>query len=210
MNNVFEDYSGQPEIRNLQIVYLREVLGYTPTQIAKYVKDIAVATIKSYMYKFRDLLDKAKEFFGDKAKKLIDKVKEKCNVTNTVTYECDHKKAPCAYIIEYFDSQHNFCFLKVGMTNNIQRRITEHLRDYCKPRKEKPDGWDTTYAVVKNLYYAEDEEDALTLENLLRKHYKKIKNNGFIKRDRFEFVRYDKNELEQDEDIMQKVQMFAV
>lgn len=203
MNNVFKDYSGQPEIRNLQIIYLREVLGYTPTQIAKYVTDIAVSTIKRYIYKFKDLLEEAKQYFGEGIKKVVDKIKEKCNVTDLVTYNCDHKKGDCAYIIEYFNSQHDFVFLKVGMTNDIQRRINEHLRDYTKK------GWDTTYAVVKKLFYAEDEEDALTLENLLRKHYKKIENNGFIKRDRFEFVRYDRDELEQDQDIMQKIQMFA-
>lgn len=201
--NVFENYDNNLELRNAQIVYMYNILHMTTEEIAKYV-NLALSTIKSYAYKFAHMLDKAKEWFGNKAKKIFDKLREKANVTDIVTYECDYRKGDCAYIIEYFDSQKNFTFLKVGMTNDINRRIKEHLRDYTKK------DFDTTYAVVKKLYFAEDEEDALTLENLLRKHYKKIPDNGFIKRDRFSKVRFDCAELENDKDLFQKMEMFTV
>lgn len=202
MYNVFEKQENL-EVRNAQIVYLAEECGMEANEISKYV-DLAVSTIRTYIRKFANLLEKAKEWFGDKAKQLAQKIKEKCNVTDIVTYNCEHHKGDCAYIIEYFDSQHNFVFLKVGMTNNINRRVGEHLRYYTNR------GWDTTYAVVKELHFAEDEEDALTIENCLRKHYKKIDNCGFIKRDRFEFVRYDKKDLQQDNILQEQLKMFAI
>ena len=202
MYNVFEKQENL-EVRNAQIVYLAEECGMGASEISKYV-DLAVSTIRTYIKKFANLLEKAKEWFGDKAKQLVSKVKEKCNVTDIVTYNCEHHKGDCAYIIEYFDSQHNFVFLKVGMTNNIDRRVGEHLRYYTNR------GWDTTYAVVKELHFAEDEEDALTIENCLRKHYKKIDNCGFIKRDRFEFVRYNKEDLQQDNILQEQLKMFAI
>lgn len=203
MYNVFEKQN-DIEVRNAQIVYLANECKMSAKEIAKYV-DLAVSTIKSYIYKFANLLEKAKEFFGEQGKKVANRIKEKCNVKDIVTFDnCTPKVGDCAYIIEYFDSQHNFLFLKVGMTNNIKRRINEHLRDYSKK------GIDTTYAVVKELHFAEDEEDALTLENLYRKHYKAIANNGFIKRDRFSLVRYNKEELQKDIELQNKTRMFEV
>ena len=200
--NVFEKQENL-EIRNAQIVYLAEECGMTANQIQKYV-DLAISTIHNYIRKFSYLLEKAKQWFGTKAKQVVDKIKEKCNVTDIVTYNCEHHKGDCAYIIEYFDSQHNFVFLKVGMTNNIDRRIPEHLRYYTNK------GYDTTYAVVKELHFAEDEEDALTLENCLRKHYKKNKNNGFLPRDRFEMVRYNEQKLQADVTLQKQLQMFSI
>ena len=200
--NVFEKQENM-EIRNAQIVYLAEECQMEADEISNYV-DLAVSTIKNYIKKFAHLLEKAKKWFGDKAKQLANKIKEKCNVTDLITYNCEHHKGDCAYIIEYFDSQHNFVFLKVGMTNDISRRVREHLRDYTNK------GFDTTYAVIKELHFAEDEEDALTLENCLRKHYKKIENNGFIKRDRFSFVRYNAEDLQNDKILQKQLKMFEI
>ena len=203
MYNVYEKQKNI-NVRNAQIVYMARELNMTPSQIKKYV-DLALSTIRSYIHKFANMLEQAKEWFGNKTKQVVNKIKEKCNVTDIVTYDnCIAKTGDCSYIIEYFDSQHNFVFLKVGMTNNIKRRISEHLRDYTKA------GFDTTYAIVKEIHYAEDEEDALTLENLYRKHYKAIPNCGFIKRDRFENIRYSKQDLEQDTALISKVQMFEM
>lgn len=203
MYNIFEKQENL-EVRNAQIVYMAEELEMTPSEIKKYV-NLAVSTIKTYIYKFADLIDKAREWFGDKTKQVINKLKEKCGFEDTITYDnCTPKAGDCSYIIEYFDSERNFLFLKVGMTNNISRRVKEHLKYYVNH------GYDTAYAVVKEIHYAEDEEDALTLENLYRKHYKAIPDCGFIKRDRFATIRYDKEELEQDTALMTKVQMFEM
>lgn len=191
MNDVFANYAGNPTVRNMQIVYLHEVFKYTPSQIAKYVTDIALSTIRSYIYKFKDLLDKAKKFFG--------RIKK----DERITFECNARKGNCAYIIEYFNSEHNFLFLKVGMTNNISRRIKEHFRTYQKQ------GVDVAFAVVKKLYFAKDEDDALTLENILRKHYKQIENGGFLPRDRFLNIRFNAQELESDIDTVSKLRLFT-
>lgn len=202
MYNVFEKQDNI-EVRNAQIVYLAEECGMNAKEISNYV-DLAISTIKNYIRKFAHLLEKAKQWFGDKAKQVVNKIKEKCNVTDLITYNCEHHKGDCAYIIEYFDSQHNFVFLKVGMTNDITRRVKEHLRDYTTK------GFDTTYAVVKELHFTEDEEDALTIENCLRKHYKKIANNGFIKKDRFAFVRYNVEDLQNDNTLQEQLKMFEI
>ena len=204
MYNVFEKQKNM-EVRNAQIVYLREVLHMEYKDIVKYV-DLAVSTVRIYCRKFAGLLEKAKEWFGEAAKATYAKVKEKLTSLDTVVTceDCEPKTGDCAYIIEYFNSQKEFIFLKVGMTNNITRRVKEHLRDYTKK------GFDATYAVIKKLYYAEDEEDALTLENCLRKHYKAIENCGFIKRDRFSFVRYSNEELNSDNRLQDNIKRFAL
>ena len=181
-------------VRNAQIVYLAKEKGLTATEISNYVT-LAVSTIKTYIRKFVGLLEQAKEWFEDKIVKIYNK--------NNVVYECEYKKGDCAYIIEYFNSANKFVFLKIGMTNNIQRRVTECIRKY-------KESYDVTYAVVKKLYFAKDEEDALTLENLLRQHYKKIADCGFIKRDRFSKIRYNNEELERDIDCNKKMQLFAI
>jgi len=201
MYNIFEKQK-DINVRNAQIVYMAKELEMTPSQIKKYV-DLALSTIRNYIYKFEDMLDQAREWFGDKAKQLMNNLRKKCEDKNIITYECEKTKNPCSYIIEYFDSQRNFLFLKVGMTERpLNERIREHLRDYVN--------LDATYAVVKEIHPATDKENAEIMESLYRQHYKKLENNGFIKQDRFSMVRYDKQELEQDTILMSKVKLFEM
>jgi hypothetical protein len=200
MYNVFEKYD-DVDLRNAQIVYMKNVLGMKATEIQKYV-DLAASTINSYARKFADMIELAIKWFGDKVKEVITKVKEKVLLNDLITFECDHRQGECAYIIEYFDSQKKFLFLKVGKTDHIERRVKQHLREYAKH--------DATYAVIKELHFAEDNEDALTIENLLRKHYKAIPNCGFIKNDRFEYVRYNKENLDNDITMNDRIKMFEV
>lgn len=201
MYNVFEKQECL-EIRNAQIVYMAKELEMTPSQIKKYV-NLAISTISSYIYKFANMLDQAREWFGDKAKQLMNNLRKKCEGKEIITYECKKVSNPCSYIIEYFDSQRNFLFLKVGMTERpLNERIREHLREYVN--------LDATYAVVKEMHPAIDKENAEIMESLYRQHYKRMENNGFIKQDRFSMVRYDKQNLEQDKTLMAKVQMFEM
>jgi predicted GIY-YIG superfamily endonuclease len=158
--------------------------------IIKYV-DLTKSTISNYAYKFADLLERAKQYFGEKVQDFVQKVKAKTTAQTPITYECEYKVGNCAYIIEYFNSKKEFIFLKVGMTNNITRRIKEHLKAYTEE-------FDSMYAVVKRLYYTKEDDDALTMENTLRKHYKHQENNGFLPRDRFLYCRYDKEDIESD------------
>lgn len=196
------------EKRNAQIVYMAKVLGMQPKQIAEYV-DLARKTISNYIRTYADLLEKAKEWFTDKIEEIKEKVtnrkgtKKNYRVIENVTFEnCIVKKAQCAYIIEYFDNNHNFLFLKVGKTKDIRNRIKSHFKEYKK--------YNATYAVVKELHYAEDDEDALTLENLYRKHYKAIPNCGFIKNDRFKNIRYNAQDLQNDTVLITRVSMFEM
>lgn len=185
-------YSKQNDVegRRMQVVYMYHELNFTPKQIAQYVA-LAVSTIRSYAFKFANLLEKARQYFGEKTKELINIAREKTKAGKTITFDCPHKIGTCAYIIEYFNSQKEFIFLKVGETNNIERRVKEHLKAYSAD-------FDATYAVVKQLFYTAEDDDALTMENTLRKHYKKKENGGFLPRDRFLFLRYNKEDIEQD------------
>lgn len=202
MYNVFDEQDNM-EVRNAQIVYMAKELGMEPKEIQNYV-GLALSTIKNYIHKFGYMLEQARKWFGDKRQAVTKKIEKVCGVARTVDYgECIPKKGECAYIIEYFDSKHNFLFLKVGKTNNIKRRVREHLnKNYAKV--------DATYAVVKELHYAKDEENALTLENLYRQYYKTIPNGGFMPKDRFSNIRYSKSELEQNTALMTVVQMFEM
>lgn len=193
--NIFEKQENI-EIRNAQIVYLKEVLQWSYEKIADFV-GLAKSTIATYCRKFSNLLEKAKEWFGEQKEKIKEIFTKE---ENNIIFECEHHKGECAYIIEYFDKNKNFTFLKIGKTNDINRRIKEHIREYRKINIK--------YAEVKKIFYAEDEEDALTIENCLRKHYKKIDNCGFIKNDRFSNVFFNEKELLEDKECMKKIELF--
>ena len=203
MYNVYEKQN-DINVRNAQIVYMAKELGMKPKEIKNYV-DLALSTIRSYIHKFADMLDQAREWFGKQIGKITNKIKEKCYISDIITYDnCSCKAGHCSYIMEFFDKQHNFLFLKVGKADNVNKRAKEHLRYYPKH------GYATQYVVVKEVHYTKDEDDALILEDLYRQYYKTIPDNKYKRNDRFLGIRYNKQDLEQDVALMTKVQMFEM
>lgn len=190
-------------IRNLQIIHLAYIEKWANKKIADFV-GLATSTIRNYKNKFFDLLSQAKEYFSTTTKKIKKFIKQ-TTADFEIQWNCPYEKGCCAYVIEYYNKNNDFVFLKVGKTKDIYKRIKQQFVAYQKA------GWETVSAIVHKLFFAEDEDDALTIENCLRKHYKKQPQaGGFIPNDRFELCQFDENELSQDVDIMNKIQLFTI
>ena len=166
--NVYEKQTNM-EVRNAQIVYMYHELKMYPKEISKYV-DLALSTIRNYVRKFIDLLDKAKQWFA-----------------NSYKYIGEIKNAPCAYILEFFNVNNEKMFLKVGKTKHIETRISQLLKEYNAKRVE-----------IKQIFYTKTENFAEMVESMLREHYQNVKNCGFVKMDRFTKAIYNFEELKND------------
>lgn len=102
MNAVTALNSNDTQLRNAAIVYLHHDKGYSATDIHKIV-NLAVATLKSYFYKFKHLLKWARDIFEEKIIKkskqywvYIDKITMQdgsvlCKIGNTT--QSPHKRA---------------------------------------------------------------------------------------------------------------------
>lgn len=161
------------EIRNEAIVYASNRLNYKNSKIAQ-ITSLAVSTIRTYVKKFFYLLEKAIERF------------EKIIVKYLVR--------PTTYIIEFYADEERTkpLFLKIGKTVNLNQRLKSLKNGY-----KKSYNIEMVYPVVKKVYQFEEEDDALTFENELRKFYKAKKNVTYIKNDRFLNVSFDEKELKE-------------
>ena len=176
--------------RNDAIVYAKEKLLYSNREIADLTR-LAISTVRNYINKFMCFLQRAINRFEKFVKEEIKQIFLK----DKVTYETKTNQDGCvAYFVEYFrDAEHkDFAFSKIGKSVHIRQRIKEHLRYYEKD-------YGTLYPVVKRLYYFTNEDDAQTMENMLRKFCKSQADCGFVKLDRFTNVRYSKKTLDNSE-----------
>lgn len=159
-------YNNDITVRNAQIVYLHEVVGMTYENISTIVK-LAVSTCHSYYHRDKTTLGTlARTLFQSGATKRTD-----------ITTDMPLQEGNCAYIVEFYDINGNFTYTKVGYSNNVFRRMKEHI---------DRSNYGTEKIIIKAVFYFDDEEQALTMENIMRKHYKTL-NGGtdFVRRDRF-------------------------
>lgn len=109
------------DMKRMQVVYLNEY-GFTPKQIAKWV-NYAESTIKTYVKKFSDLIDKAKKIFYHVTKKV-----------KTVLVG----GAQLVYLFKFYDSNGNLVCSKVGTTTRLpEQRMKEEIRNYKKSKNAK-------------------------------------------------------------------------
>jgi len=108
----FED----TDTKRLQVVYLGNH-GFTPAEIHKWV-DYAESTIKTYLRKFADLLERAKRFFyhvTKKVKKVLRGGKQ------------------LVYLFKFYDSDGKLICSKVGTTTRLpEERLKEEIKYYQK------------------------------------------------------------------------------
>ena len=155
----------EPHIKQLQVVYLAEVKKLAPRKISEFV-DYALSTIRNYICKFRDKLAEAKRLFEG------------------LIVSDPYPSKPCAYVLELFN-KNDFKWLKVGKAKDLSKRVRQLINEY----KE------IDHIEVKETFECDTEDDALTMENILRKFYKSKAESSFIPNDRFEGIRYKENEL---------------
>ena len=113
--DVFQTYA-DTETKRLQVVYLNEN-GFTPKEISKWT-EYAESTIKSYIRKFADLIEKAKNTFyhiTQKVKKVLRGGKQ------------------LVYLYKFYNKMGELICSKVGTTTRLpEQRLKEELKYYQK------------------------------------------------------------------------------
>ena len=172
--NYRENEQLYPDFFHKQVIYLYYVAKTNYQEIAN-LTDYALSTIDIYIRKFKHLLDCAKDLF----------TKEK-PIKEKVTFECEYQELGAyTYIIECYNKKFELEYLKVGMTNNLDRRFYEIGRQsYAK------------YIKVKKVYSFYDIDAAGAMENILRLVYKDSYEENFVEKDRFKKVHFDKEILD--------------
>lgn len=170
--NVLERQT-ETKVRQAQVIYLHEVLKKCFDEIAE-ITGYAIATVKSYIKKFADLLDYAKSIFG----KIKNKRRSKYdNAINENGYDIDIDNKELCYLFEFYDSNNNLVCSKVGTTTRtVRTRLREELKAYSK--------MGVTSAKVNRIYDC-GEYPAEGLESLIRSKYIKLYPKAFKKNDRF-------------------------
>ena len=202
--SAFEKYD-DPTICHEQVVYLN-YNGVDKQTIAK-ITGYAISTVKTFIYKFADLLSKAKKRFLAVTKKALKEVEPaieyvknvpnrfEAKVHNDIIIERVSKNYEkgnsYAYVFTFFNSCGKPQFLKIGKSDTPLARLQNEIPYYRKR------GIDVSYAVINKLFLAPSGDRALTIENALREHYKK-QSFGYLRNDRFLDMAYDVNDLRQD------------
>lgn len=194
--NPFDNSISDMKVKHAQVIYLRKVLKIASAKIAE-ITGYAISTIRNYITKFSSLLDWAKEIFNELkeiVEEKIEKVVEKKDLhCADIVADCEiNCPLPCAYIVEMFDAEGAQLWLKIGKAKDILARTRQHF-------KSKTAGYSAVATIIiRRCFYCNNEDDALTMENALRKHYKEKEDCGFIRNDRFSGCFYDKNDIDND------------
>jgi len=151
---------------------------------------------KSYWWEtietiYNNCKDWTKKYILDPVNKILIAIKEKTKAKlsilwqDRIVWECQPTNEPCAYIVEHFDQNGNFLWLKVGKAIDGVKTIKGHFyRDTYKKAN-------LGQIVVKHLFVCPDEEEVEKMESTLRKYYKSNKNGAdFIRNDRFSAQRF--------------------
>lgn len=154
------------ETKQLQVIYLSEIEKLSPSKISEYV-EYALSTIRTYIYKFRNRLEEAKKLF-------------KAVCVNTIQL----LKGYSAYLIYLVDKTSNkILFAKVGYSKDVFTRFNQLAKHYnCR-------------VLPMRQFMFDNQDDALTMENEMRKHFKRV-GAGFVPNDRFEEYEITDNDLE--------------
>lgn len=178
-HNPYVNYSGEEynghSVRLLQVLYLYKVRNICSAGVAMHT-GYAKSTVRSYACKYSNLLDDAITFFEEEIEVAF----------STAPFE---PNGYCAYIIECLDEHDRIVFLKVGKTKDYGKREPALLDSYKKHGVRKID--------AKFFFNVLDDDDALTMENTLRKHYKQM-GCEFIRNDRFKDAEFDFEEIMND------------
>lgn len=143
---------------------LTEIYNCFPKWAQKYILDPLTMTIRNVTEKVQSIKDVRKPY-----RKRAKGIEIDCPIENV--------NACGTYVVEhYLDGER--VWLKVGKAKNLWQRMVRQLADYAKDGKADS-------VIIRAFYPAETEEEALSMENLLRHHYKQDPANGFVRQDRF-------------------------
>ena len=159
--NVFDTYE-DTDLKHLQVIYL-DKHGFTPEEISKWTS-YAVSTIKGYVKKFADLVEKAFETFYHitlKAKKVLHGGKQLC------------------YLYKFYDKNGKLICSKVGTTTRLpEQRLKEEIKYYQKHGIEVETG--EICSVIDCGAIPAEGAESITRAYFIRRHPE-----AFCKNDRF-------------------------
>lgn len=107
-------------------------------------------------------------------KRFVKKILTVFHNDKRVEFHCE--AAGCgAYLVQHFDYKNNPKWIKVGKADDVDKRLSQHLKqDYAGEVKR---------AVCIAFYPAVDADHALSIENVLRRYFRK--NHKLLGKDRF-------------------------
>lgn len=186
----------ETEIKHLQVAYLYHVANEARRWIAD-ITGYAVSTLSSMRSKALAWVDKAKALF-ERGIEIVEQTFTTPRTGKSISYyddgkyQCQRTDKPCAYVISMLDEWGVQRWLKVGKAENAEKRFRNELKD----KKTYPG---IKSIVVNALFPCENEDDALTMENTLRKYYKKL-NGGldYVRNDRFTQAVFSPEQMEDD------------
>lgn len=189
-------HMNKAEIKHLQVAYLYHVANEPRRWIAD-ITGYAVSTLSSMRSRALAWVDKAKALF-ERGIEIVEQTFTAPRTGKSISYyddgkyQCQRTDKPCAYIISMLtaDGTHT---LKVGKANNAEKRFKQELSD----KKTYPG---LSNIIVNALFPCATEDDALTMENTVRKFYKRL-NGGldYVRNDRFTQAVFSPEHLEDEE-----------
>ena len=158
--DVFQNFE-DATMKHMQVVYL-DSHGFTPEEIAKW-SGYAVSTIKGYIRKFADLLEKFNTFYRitQKVKKVLRGGKQ------------------LVYLYKFYDSFGKLICSKVGTTTRLpEQRLKEEIKYYQK--HDIPVDHAEICSVIDCGAIPAEGAESITRAAFIRKHPE-----AFCKNDRF-------------------------
>lgn len=156
--SVFQDFE-DTGMKHLQVVYL-DSHGFTPAEISKWTGYV-VATIKNYVRKFANLLEKAKKTFyhvTQKTKKVLRGGKQ------------------LVYLFKFYDAENELICSKVGTTTRLpEQRLKEEIKYYRK--REIPVDHADICSVIDCGDIPAEGAESVTRAAFIRNHRETFKKN---------------------------------
>lgn len=183
------EYQENSHVAHGQCVYLYEVMKYSYEQISE-ITHYAVSTVKNYVRRFADLLEKAREWFEGKVTK-----RARTNYTNRIEWNCEDiengaNNKELFYLIRAFDENNNLLFSKVGTTTkSTETRMKQHL--YYYNRHNCP-----VAKIIVDRVFDCGEVPAECFESFFRAYYIKKYKGSFKKNDRFFGIEFDLSKVD--------------
>lgn len=170
----------ETKVRQAQVIYLKEVLKKEYKEIAE-ITGYAISTVRSYVKKFFDLLEYAKNIFEEEIAETVKKVRmtKYDKMIDNNGLDIATPKGEVCYLFEFYDDAKNLLCSKVGTT---KRTVRQRLKEELASKTYK--GMGATHAIVNRVYEC-GEMPAEGLESLIRSEYIKKYPKSFKKNDRF-------------------------
>lgn len=166
----FNPYDENCPYKYHAIIYLFKIKQETYNFIAK-LFGYAESTIRSYTYKYSDLLEESKNLF-EETKVPYDWRK----LNNPNNYDlCNEDRY--FYLIKFYDKNHNFLVSKIGTTTrSLKTRLKEHFKSNTPYSKMGAD-----YLIINKVYKCNRKPEGVEnfIRGLIMKKYDLIGNDQF-------------------------------